>query len=98
MHEMQHKHPRHKLSTHNCACGLHILVHNKYIYIPRLNHLFMFVLVVNLYTFCSQRSTRSERGCSDVGRPEKNVVILTPSKWTSGLTGTKKERLPLLRC
>ena len=29
-HKMQHKHQRHKLNEHNCACGLYVLAHNKY--------------------------------------------------------------------
>ena len=40
-------------------------------------------------------STRSERCCSYIARPEENLRLLTHSKWTDGLTGTKKERVPL---
>ena len=42
-----------------------------------------------VHTCCSQRPTRSERCCSYIARPEK-IIFLTPSKWTGGLTGTKK--------
>ena len=49
---------------------------------------------VRPYTRAVHKTARSERCCSDIARPEKNVANSTPSKWRGGLTGTKK-RLPL---
>ena len=45
------------------------------------------------YTHVIHKTVRSERCCSDIACPEK-VTIYDPSKWTSGLTGTKKIAFP----
>ena len=47
-HKMQQKHPEYKPSTQNCARGFHILVHNKYLYIPQFSRFFRAVRVVKL--------------------------------------------------
>ena len=40
----------------------------------------------------AHKTTHSERCCSDVARPDEEVRSTTPSKWTSGLTGTKQNQ------
>ena len=71
-HKMQQKHTKHKLSTHNCACGLHILVHNKYIlYKPRFNRLFIAVRVAKLYTHAVHSAPPAQKGAVQIWPVQK---------------------------
>ena len=69
--KMQHEHTKHKLSTHNCAYGLHILAHNKYIYIPRFNRLFVAARVVKLYIHAAHSDPSAQKGAVQISLVQK---------------------------
>ena len=66
-----------------------MLEHNKYMYIPRLNYIFIAVSVVKLYV----HTCHPLRKVLFRYRPSrKKIMIFDPSKWTDGLTGAKKKK------
>ena len=95
LHKMQRKNPRYKFRKHNCVCGLHILEHNKYMYIPRLIRLFLAVRVNMLYAHAIHSIPLAKKGAVQISPVQKTKLQFLTLKMDARAYGNRnKYRLP----
>ena len=62
--------------AHTTVHGLHILEHNKYMYIARLNHLFTAVRVAKLYTHAVDSASSAQKVSVQISPVQKKTVVI----------------------